>query len=167
MSRSREIQRLRQEIELIDKEQGTSELERVRRQAQLEHERADLEEQVATLKEESTRKIRRTRAEAERELRQGAERAQRRIDRERERADRLESDVARLNDSLTSARQEAAGHRLLRRELELQLQAAKAERDAAVARLEELAEVVRASPAPEDHVIRLDDYAREAHQDPL
>ena len=126
MSRAREIQRLRQEIEFLD---TGSAPERVAREDQrigspIDQERAQHRDEVQSLREE-TEEIRAV------------------LERERARAQQHQAEVDRLTGSLKAARQEAAGHRLLHRELEARLKACEEVRDSAVEHVRELLGIVQ------------------------
>jgi len=147
MSRAREIQRLRQEIELLG---NGSAPERVAPEDQrigspIDQERARHRDEIHSLREE-TEEIRAI------------------LERERARAQQHKAEVDRLTGSLKAARQEAAGHRLLNRELQARLKACEEVRDSAVEHVRELLgivqELARDRDAGDDRVVSLEHPAR-------
>lgn len=147
MSRAREIQRLRQEIEFLDTGSAAERVapEDQRIGSRVDQERTQHRDEVQSLREE-TEEIRAI------------------LERERARARQHEAEVERLTGSLRAARQEAAGHRLLHRELEARLEACEEVRDSAVEHVRELLgivqELARDRDEADDRVISLEHPAR-------
>lgn len=164
MSRVHQIQKLRREMDLLDPPLPPEAAGWLDHAALLEEERERHHREMRELREELTGMIDRVRLDAERTVREEGSRMRALLEKERSRADRLQAEVERLTRSLRSSRQEAAGHRMLRRELEVRVKASEEARDAALARVEELVAIARElargrDGAAPDRVISLEDRA--------